>query len=120
ARRRLALGLLRLVQVFAKKPHSLVVFLDDMQWADTASLQLLTQLATAAGTEALLVIEAYRDNEVDPAHPFALAHRGGAARSRPDRRADRRRVRPAARAGRRRGVADLAQDGGQPVLPPPV
>jgi len=75
ARRRLALGLSRLVQVFARTAHPLVLFLDDMQWADTASLQLLTQLATSEATEALLVIEAYRDNEVDPAHPFALAIR---------------------------------------------
>jgi hypothetical protein len=75
ARRRLALGLLRLVQVFARKAHPLVVFLDDMQWVDTASLQLLTQLAMSDGAEALLLIEAYRDNEVDPAHPFAHAMR---------------------------------------------
>jgi hypothetical protein len=52
-----------------------VVFLDDMQWADAASLQLLTQLATSDQTESLLVIEAYRDSQVDPAHPFAIALR---------------------------------------------
>ncbi|HET7499723.1 MAG TPA: AAA family ATPase [Kofleriaceae bacterium] len=75
AHHRLALGLSRLVQVFARRQHPLVVFLDDMQWADRASLQLLTQLATSDDTEALLVIETYRENEVDPAHPFALAVR---------------------------------------------
>ncbi|HMG53906.1 MAG TPA: serine/threonine-protein kinase PknK, partial [Kofleriaceae bacterium] len=73
ARRCLARAMSRLVQVFARKAHPLVVFLDDVQWMDTASLQLLTQLATSDETEALLVVEAYRDNEVDAAHPFARA-----------------------------------------------
>src|SRR5262249_33108609 len=75
ARRRLAHGLARLLQAFARKLHPLVMFLDDMQWADAASLQLLTQVAISDQTESLLVIEAYRDNEVDPAHPFAAALR---------------------------------------------
>jgi len=45
----------RLVQVFARKDHPLVVFLDDVQWLDTASSQLLTQLAISDDTESLLV-----------------------------------------------------------------
>jgi len=73
ARRSLARAMSRLVQVFARKDHPLVMFLDDVQWVDTASLQLLTQLATSDETESLLLIEAYRDNEVDAAHPFARA-----------------------------------------------
>jgi predicted ATPase/signal transduction histidine kinase len=75
ARRCLARALFRLVQVFARKAHPLVVFLDDVQWLDAASAQLLTLLATSDETESLLVVEAYRDNEVDPAHPFAVALR---------------------------------------------
>jgi len=75
AQRRLAVALSRLVQVFARKQHPLVVFLDDMQWSDAASLQLLTRLATSDDTEALLIIAAYRDSEVHAAHPFALALR---------------------------------------------
>ncbi|HSR99820.1 MAG TPA: AAA family ATPase, partial [Kofleriaceae bacterium] len=75
AGRRLALAMSRLVQVFARKPHPLVLFLDDMQWADKASLLLLTQLATSDDTESLLVIEAYRDHEVDEGHPLAAALR---------------------------------------------
>jgi histidine kinase len=75
ARRRLAGAMARLVQVFARKAHPLVVFFDDVHWVDTASLQLLTLLATSEDTESLLVIEAYRDNEVDATHPFALALR---------------------------------------------
>jgi histidine kinase len=75
ARRRLARALCRLVQVFARTEHPLVMFLDDVQWADAASLQLLTQLATSDETVSLLVVAAYRDNEIDSAHPFALALR---------------------------------------------
>jgi histidine kinase len=75
AGRRLALAMARLVQVFARKAHPLVLFLDNMQWADKASLQLLTQLVTSEDTEALLVIAAYRDSGVDAAHPLALAMR---------------------------------------------
>src|SRR5262249_33113561 len=75
ARRRVAQGLTRLLQGLAGKLPPLVILLDDMQWADAASRQLLTQLATSDQTQALLVIEAYRDAEVDPAHPFALALR---------------------------------------------
>jgi predicted ATPase/signal transduction histidine kinase len=75
ARRHIAHGLARLVQVFARKPHPLVLFLDDVQWADAASLQLLAQLTGSDATESLLVIEAYRDAEVDPAQPFGLALR---------------------------------------------
>jgi predicted ATPase/signal transduction histidine kinase len=71
--RRLAAALSRLLRVFAKREHPLVLFLDDVQWADGASLQLLGELATSEDTEALLVLAAYRDNEVDPAHPFSMA-----------------------------------------------
>src|SRR5262249_32174744 len=60
---------------FARTAHPLVLFLDDVQWADKASLQLLMQLTTSDETESLLVIAAYRDNEVDAAHPFAIALR---------------------------------------------
>jgi predicted ATPase/serine/threonine protein kinase/signal transduction histidine kinase len=51
----------------------LVLFLDDMQWADAASLHLVTLLLTSPATESLLLIQAYRDAEVEPGHPFALA-----------------------------------------------
>ena len=61
------------IQVFAKRSHPLVLFLDDMQWADAASLNLVTLILSGAAAESLLVIEAYRDNEVAPTHPFMLA-----------------------------------------------
>ncbi|QRK12458.1 AAA family ATPase [Archangium violaceum] len=62
--------------VFASPEHPLVVFLDDLQWADLASLQLLHHLLTHPETPPVLLIAAYRDNEVDPAHPVALALEG--------------------------------------------
>jgi predicted ATPase/signal transduction histidine kinase len=58
------------VQVFATIAHPLVIFLDDLQWADSASLKLLQELATATEQQALLIIGAYRDNEVSIAHPL--------------------------------------------------
>jgi predicted ATPase/GAF domain-containing protein len=59
--------------VFATPEHPLVMFLDDLQWADLASLRLLQHLLPHPETPPLLLIGAYRDNEVDPSHPLALA-----------------------------------------------
>lgn len=61
----------KFVQVFTSKDHPLVIFLDDLQWADSASIDLLKILIEE--TEYLLVLGAYRDNEVSPIHPFILA-----------------------------------------------
>ncbi|AFY82888.1 trifunctional serine/threonine-protein kinase/ATP-binding protein/sensor histidine kinase [Oscillatoria acuminata] len=61
----------KFLQVFTRKEHPLVIFLDDLQWADSASLELLKLLMQE--TEYLLVLGAYRDNEVSPLHPFILA-----------------------------------------------
>ncbi len=61
------------LQVFCREHRPLVVFLDDMHWADPASLRLLTSLLSAAGTHSLLIIASCRDNEVVATHPFALA-----------------------------------------------
>lgn len=63
----------KFVQAFAQPEHPLVLFLDDLQWADTASLNLLQTLLTDEDSHHLLVIGAYRDHEVDPVHPFMLA-----------------------------------------------
>ncbi|MBD2231161.1 EAL domain-containing protein [Phormidium tenue] len=60
------------VQVFAAPQHPLVVFLDDLQWADLASLQLMNLLIGDLQCPHLLLIGAYRDNEVSPAHPLML------------------------------------------------
>ncbi|MEL6900385.1 MAG: AAA family ATPase [Cyanobacteria bacterium J06606_4] len=61
----------KFVQVFSGPQHPLVIFLDDLQWADTASLKLLQQLMQDNGH--LLIIGAYRDNEVSPGHPLLQA-----------------------------------------------
>jgi predicted ATPase/signal transduction histidine kinase len=60
------------IQVFTKPEHPLVMFLDDLQWADSASLQLMQLLMSESEIGYLLVIGAYRDNEVSPAHPLML------------------------------------------------
>ncbi|MEG4999513.1 trifunctional serine/threonine-protein kinase/ATP-binding protein/sensor histidine kinase [Microcoleus sp. B4-D4] len=60
------------IQVFTKPEHPLVIFLDDLQWADSASLQLMQLLMSESESGYLLVIGAYRDNEVSPAHPLML------------------------------------------------
>jgi predicted ATPase/signal transduction histidine kinase/tRNA A-37 threonylcarbamoyl transferase component Bud32 len=85
AQGRLLATLQRFVAACAQKDHPVALFLDDLQWADAASLQLLEQLATYAGPAHLLLIGAYRDNEVGPTHPLRLtlaeAHKRGAAAS---------------------------------------
>jgi diguanylate cyclase (GGDEF)-like protein len=62
----------KFVKVFASSEHPLVIFLDDLQWADLASLQLMSSLLRAQEGLHLLVIGAYRDNEISPAHPLPL------------------------------------------------
>lgn len=57
------------VRTFARAEHPLVLFLDDLQWADLPSLQMIRLLSTGE-TKHLLLIAAYRDNEVDAAHPL--------------------------------------------------
>ncbi|MCY1058065.1 AAA family ATPase [Nannocystis sp. SCPEA4] len=73
AQSRLHATLERFVAAAAEKERPVVLFLDDLQWADAASLRLLEQLATSAEAAHLLLLGAYRDNEVDPAHPLTLA-----------------------------------------------
>jgi predicted ATPase/serine phosphatase RsbU (regulator of sigma subunit)/tRNA A-37 threonylcarbamoyl transferase component Bud32 len=67
---RLNLFFKKFVNVFSKKEHPLVIFLDDLQWADLASLKLVEQLTTDPDTQYLLTIGAYRDNEVNSTHPL--------------------------------------------------
>ncbi|MEG3842579.1 AAA family ATPase [Microcoleus sp. herbarium14] len=58
------------IRVFAQKEHPLVIFLDDLQWADSATLKLMQTLITDPDQQYLLLIGAYRDNEVNPTHPL--------------------------------------------------
>ena len=62
----------KFIRLFATKEHPLVIFLDDLQWADSASLKLMQLLMSETDTRYLLLMGAYRDNEVFPAHPLML------------------------------------------------
>ncbi|KRR04515.1 trifunctional serine/threonine-protein kinase/ATP-binding protein/sensor histidine kinase [Bradyrhizobium valentinum] len=70
AQGRLHLVFRRFLGVFARPEHPLALFLDDLQWLDTATLDMLADLLTQADVQRLLVIGAYRNNEVDSAHPL--------------------------------------------------
>ncbi|WP_043427703.1 trifunctional serine/threonine-protein kinase/ATP-binding protein/sensor histidine kinase [Cystobacter fuscus] len=56
--------------VFSTKEHPVVVFLDDLQWADPSSLRLLEQMLSHPESPPVLWLGAYRDNEVSPTHPL--------------------------------------------------
>ena len=68
AQRRLEAGIGTLVRVVLSVEHPLVLFIDDLQWSDLASLRLLDVLIAEVAASALLVIVAWRDNEVGPGH----------------------------------------------------
>ncbi|XYH93163.1 protein kinase domain-containing protein [Sorangium sp. So ce1128] len=70
AKNRLALLIRRFLSVFSRDDAPLVVFFDDLQWADLASLDLLGRLLMDLDTCRLCVVGAYRDEEVDAAHPL--------------------------------------------------
>jgi PAS domain S-box-containing protein len=70
AKRRFQVVLERFIQVFARAEHPLALFLDDLQWLDAATLDFLGELLTQADVRHLLVIGAYRENEVAPDHPL--------------------------------------------------
>jgi PAS domain S-box-containing protein len=70
AQRRFQLVFRRFIGVFARPEHPLALFLDDLQWLDAATLDLLEDLLTRDDLRHLLLIGAYRDNEVSPIHPL--------------------------------------------------
>ena len=70
AQHRFQLVFRRFLGVFAKPEHPLALFLDDLQWLDAATLELLEHLITDPDVQHLLVVGAYRDNEVSPSHPL--------------------------------------------------
>jgi PAS domain S-box-containing protein len=70
AQRRFQLAFRRLLSVFARPEHPLALFLDDLQWLDAATLDLMEDLLTHSDVKHLLLIAAYRDNEVDSSHPL--------------------------------------------------
>ncbi|PSN77567.1 serine/threonine protein kinase, partial [filamentous cyanobacterium CCP4] len=58
------------IRVFSQPEHPLVIFLDDLQWADLPSLKLIERLVTHSENAYLLLLGAYRDNEVSLTHPL--------------------------------------------------
>ncbi|VEB37607.1 EAL domain-containing protein [Legionella cherrii] len=61
------------VRIFAQAEHPLVMFLDDLQWADNSSLNFIENLLQDRETNHLLIIGAYRDNEINDNHPLQLS-----------------------------------------------
>ncbi|MBD1905983.1 trifunctional serine/threonine-protein kinase/ATP-binding protein/sensor histidine kinase [Funiculus sociatus GB2-A5] len=64
------------ISVFTTQEHPLVIFLDDLQWADSASLNLIQLLTSDRERRYLFLMGAYRDNEVSPVHPLMLTLSG--------------------------------------------
>jgi predicted ATPase len=60
----------RFLGVFAREAHPLALLLDDLQWLDPATLDLQAHLVTHSDVRYLLLVGAYRDNEVGPSHPL--------------------------------------------------
>jgi PAS domain S-box-containing protein len=82
AQNRFQLVFHRFIGVFARRDHPLALFLDDLQWLDAATLDLLVDVLTRSDLRHLLLIGAYRDNEVDATHPLTrkldALHQAGA------------------------------------------
>jgi len=72
AQNRLAITCQNLIRAIAQPEHPFVLFCDDLQWADRASLTLLKQLVTSNSNPYLLVIGAYRSNEIHAGHPLTV------------------------------------------------
>jgi PAS domain S-box-containing protein len=70
AQRRFQMVFRHFLGAFARPEHPLALFLDDLQWLDAATLALMEDLLTHADVRHLLLIGAYRDNEVSPSHPL--------------------------------------------------
>src|SRR6266478_5829396 len=70
ARNRFHVVFRRFLSAFAKPEHPLALFLDDLQWLDAATLELLERLTTDPDVRHLMLVGAYRDNEVSSSHPL--------------------------------------------------
>jgi len=69
-RNRFQLVFRRFLETFARPDHPLALFLDDLQWLDAATLELLEHLVTDPNVRHLMLVGAYRDNEVGSSHPL--------------------------------------------------
>ena len=63
----------KFIRVFCLKEHPLVIFLDDLQWADSATLKLIELMMIDTDTQCLFLVGAYRDSEVNSRHPLIMA-----------------------------------------------
>jgi PAS domain S-box-containing protein len=70
AQRRFQLVFRQFIGVFARPEHPLALFLDDLQWLDAATLDLMGDLLSRSDLRHLLLIGAYRDNEITASHPL--------------------------------------------------
>src|SRR5277367_6822132 len=70
AKNRFQMVFQRFLRGFAREEHPLALFLDDLQWLDAATLDLLEHLVTHPDVRHLLLVGAYRDNEVSSSHPL--------------------------------------------------
>ena len=129
AQRRFQLVFRRFIGVFARPEHPLALFLDDLQWLDAATLDLLEDLLTRSDLQHLMLIGAYRDNEVDATHPLmrkldAIRTAGGKVQEitlapldpRASRAVDRGRSSLRAGARRAAGATGAREDRRQSVL----
>ena len=86
ARNRFNLIFRDFLRIFSQMNQTLVIFLDDLHWADNASLNLIELLCTDPDTRSLLIMGAYRDGEIDNSHPMritldSILERGGTLNS---------------------------------------
>ncbi len=72
SRNRINLVFQNVIKAISRKEHPFVIFADDLQWADSASLNLISVLMSDEESRYLLLIGAYRDNEVYPTHPLMM------------------------------------------------
>jgi len=72
AQNRFRMCFLNFVKALSDKEHPFILFLDDLQWVDLASLELLKGIMLDDEIKHLLIIGAYRDNEVDATHPLMI------------------------------------------------
>ena len=72
AQNRFKIFFLNFIKVLSEQEHPFILFIDDLQWVDSASLGLLKSIMLDDEIQYLLVIGAYRDNEVDSSHPLMM------------------------------------------------
>ncbi|MFX6834656.1 AAA family ATPase, partial [Acinetobacter baumannii] len=70
AQSRFQLTIRRFVAALARAEHPLILIIDDLQWVDAATLDLIEDLLTRSNLQHLLLVGAYRDNEVEANHPL--------------------------------------------------